>query len=369
MSKKDRKGKNTFFDYTLLFLVLFMIAFGLVMLYSTSYHYAEAHFHNATFYLRKQAIATAIGLVLMFITTMIPYTFWKRFALPAYLVSCGLSIAVLFVSDAINGSHRWLNIGGMSFQPAELAKIAVILFISKFISESPQSLSRLSNMLKTVAWLLPISGVVALGNLSSAIIIFLIGMLIIFVASPRYIHFAVPAAMAAGLGGAFIMVAGYRMDRIRLWLNPELLEAGNQTVQGLYAIGAGGWFGKGLGESIQKMGSLPEAQNDMIFSIICEELGILGALGVILLFGLMLWRFMAIATNARDLFGSLLVIGIMGHIALQVILNIAVVTNSIPNTGVTLPFISYGGTAICFLLAEMGLALSVSRGITLEEEE
>ncbi|MBR5336723.1 MAG: cell division protein FtsW [Lachnospiraceae bacterium] len=369
MSRKEKKEKKNYFDYTLLFLVLFMIAFGLVMLYSTSYHYAEAHFHDATFYLRKQGIATGIGLVLMFFTTMVPYNFWKKFAIPAYLLSCGLSIAVLIVSDKINGSARWLNIGGLSFQPAELAKIAVILFIARYICQAPKSMGRLKNMLKTVAWLLPISAIVALSNLSSAIIIFMVGMIIIFVASPKYIHFAVPAVLAAGVGGAFIIVQGYRMDRIKYWLHPELLEAGNQTVQGLYAIGAGGWFGKGLGESIQKMGSLPEAQNDMIFSIVCEELGVLGALGVILIFGLMLWRFMVIATNSKDLFGSLLVVGIMGHIALQVILNIAVVTNSIPNTGVTLPFISYGGTAICFLLAEMGLALSVSRGIILEEEQ
>lgn len=364
--KKERKEKKNFFDYTLLFLVLFMIAFGLVMLYSTSYHYAEAHFHNATFYLRKQGIATAIGLVLMFITTMIPYGFWKKVAIPAYVVSFILCGAALF-SEAINGSSRWLSIGPFSFQPAEVAKIAVIIFISSYISTSPKSMNRLKNVLKTAAFMIPIAGIVALGNLSSAVIIFMIGMIIIFISSPKYIHFAVPAAVVAGLGGAFILVQGYRMERIKLWLHPELMEADSQTIQGLYAIGAGGWFGKGLGESIQKMGSLPEAQNDMIFSIICEELGVLGALGVILLFGLMLWRFMVIATNAKDLFGSLMVIGIMAHIALQVILNIAVVTNSIPNTGVTLPFISYGGTAICFLLAEMGMALSVSRGITLEE--
>ena len=180
MSKKERKEKKNYFDYTLLFLVLFMIAFGLVMLYSTSYHYAETHFHDATFYLRKQAIATGIGLVLMFFTTMVPYNFWKKFAIPAYLLSCGLSIAVLIVSDKINGSARWLNIGGMSFQPAELAKIAVILFTARYICQAPKSMGRIKNMLKTVAWLLPISGIVALSNLSSAIIIFMIGMVIIF---------------------------------------------------------------------------------------------------------------------------------------------------------------------------------------------
>ena len=161
----------------------------------------------------------------------------------------------------------------------------------------------------------------------------------------------------------------YRAERIKIWLNPEDYEKGYQTLQGLYAIGSGKLFGKGLGESMQKLGFLPEAQNDMIFSIICEELGLFGAVCVILLFLLMLWRFMVIANNAPDLYGALLVVGIMAHISIQVILNIAVVTNSIPNTGITLPFISYGGTSVLFLLSEMGLALSVSRGIRLDGPE
>ena len=165
----------------------------------------------------------------------------------------------------------------------------------------------------------------------------------------------------------FIMTAGYRGDRVSAWLHPETAgDSGYQTLMGLYAIGSGGLFGKGLGESLQKLGNVPESQNDMIFTIICEELGLFGAVCVILLFILLLWRMMVIANNARDLFGSLIVVGIMSHIAIQVILNIAVVTNTIPNTGVILPFISYGGTSIIFLMAEMGLALSVSKGITLE---
>lgn len=163
-----------------------------------------------------------------------------------------------------------------------------------------------------------------------------------------------------------LTTSGYRGERIDIWLNPEAHEKGYQTLQGLYAIGSGGLFGKGLGESMQKLGFVPEAQNDMIFSIICEELGLFGAVCVILLFLLMIWRFMVIANNAKDLFGALLVVGIMAHIAIQVILNIAVVTNSIPNTGITLPLISYGGTSASFLLAELGLAFSVSRGIQLE---
>jgi cell division protein FtsW len=192
----------------------------------------------------------------------------------------------------------------------------------------------------------------------------------LFVASPKY----KPFFLIAGLGTAFVVVfitfVGYRGSRIQAWLHPESAgDAGYQTMQGLYAIGSGKLFGKGLGGSLQKLGNVPESMNDMIFTIICEELGLFGAICVILLYILLLWRMMVIANNARDLFGSLLVTGIMAHIAIQVILNIAVVTNTIPNTGVTLPFISYGGTSVVFLMSEMGLALGVSRGIRLEAME
>ena len=367
--KKKQSTGRAYFDYTLLFLVLFMVAFGIVMLYSTSYHYAEVHFHDGTYYLKLQLRNVAIGLVAMIITTFIPYTFYKKLAPWIYMGSLGLCTAVIFIGQTINNSKRWLKVGPFSFQPSETAKIAVIIFLAFVISKASKQVGRLSTVLKLIGITLPLAGLVAINNLSTAIIIVLIGMIIVFVSSPRYIHFAVPIGVAVAAAGAFVMVAGYRFNRIRYWLHPELLDAGSQTIQGLYAIGAGGWFGKGLGESLQKMGSLPEAQNDMIFSVVCEELGVVGALCVILAFILLLWRFWFIATNAPDLFGSLMVVGIMGHIAVQVVLNIAVVTNSIPNTGVTLPFISYGGTAIIFLLAEMGIALSVSRGIKLQNVE
>ena len=188
----------------------------------------------------------------------------------------------------------------------------------------------------------------------------------LFVASPKYSHFVLMAAAVGVVGVIFISFEAYRMDRIKIWRNPEAYEKGYQTLQGLYAIGSGGLFGKGLGESMQKLGFIPEAQNDMIFSVICEELGLFGAVCVILLFLLMIWRFMIIANNASDLYGALVVVGIMAHLSIQVILNIAVVTNTIPNTGISLPFISYGGTSVLFLLAEMGLALSVAKGIKFE---
>ena len=215
-------------------------------------------------------------------------------------------------------------------------------------------------------------------NLSSAIIIFGIAALMLFVSTPDYKRFILLAL--AGLAvcalAVFLIVSadssdslGVRGTRILAWLDPEAYASGKgfQTLQALYAIGSGGILGKGLGQSMQKLGFLPEAQNDMIFSIICEELGLFGAISILIMFILLIWRFMVIANNAPDLFGALLVVGVMGHIAIQVILNVAVVTNTIPNTGISLPFISYGGSAVMFLLIEIGIVLSVGRGIRLKD--
>lgn len=227
---------------------------------------------------------------------------------------------------------------------------------------------------------LPIAACVYLitDNLSSAIIIMGIAVLMVFVASPDYKKFVIMglSVVAAAALLVFVVVqlgdkigGKFRLARIQAWLNPEsqAQDKGFQTLQALYAIGSGGIWGKGLGQSMQKLSFLPEAQNDMIFSIICEELGLFGAVAIILMFIMLLWRMMVIANNAPDLFGAMLVVGVMGHIAIQAILNIAVVTNSIPNTGISLPFISYGGSSALFLLAEIGLVLSVARRIQLKE--
>lgn len=208
--------------------------------------------------------------------------------------------------------------------------------------------------------IMPIVGLVGTSNLSTAIIILGIGALLVFVASPKYGQFIGLGIAAAAFMGIFLALESYRLERIAIWRKPEAYEKGYQTLQGLYAIGSGGLFGTGLGNSIQKLGFVPEAQNDMIFSIICEELGITGGIGMILLFLALIWRFFLIAVRCRDFFGSLIASGAMIHMMMQVLLNIAVVTNTIPNTGITLPFISYGGTSVVFLLIEMGLVLSVS---------
>lgn len=366
---KEKRQKNIrYFDYSLLIIILFLICFGLVMLYSTSSYNAQLKFGDGTYYLRKQIQATVLGIVVMFVVSRIDYRVWKNFWLLAYIGAFGLCTLVLFVGEELNGAKRWLKVGPLSIQPSEIAKLAIIIFLASVISEMPRQMGKFSSLVKVMIMVMPMVVIVASENLSTAIIILGIAIALVFVSSPKYMQFIVMAGVVIVFGVAFIMMESYRADRLKIWLNPEKYEKGYQTLQGLYAIGSGGLFGKGLGASMQKLGFVPEAQNDMIFSIICEELGLFGAICVILLFVILIWRFMVIANNAQDLYGALLVTGVMGHIAIQVILNIAVVTNTIPNTGISLPLISYGGTSVLFLLAEIGLVLSVSRGIKLEQE-
>lgn len=379
--RRRKKQAEYFFDYTLLFIVLFLLGFGLIMVYSTSSYEASMTAslnYDEAYYLKHQAAAAALGLVAMMVVSRIPYHFWEPFALLGYLVSAVLIALVMTpLGITANGATRWLNLG-VSVQPAEIAKLCMILFLASFICKMGKGIRSFKGFLLVLLIPVPICVMVwqITDNLSSAIIIFGIAFLMLFVASPEYKRFLLMGA--TGIAGAALLVfvilqmdsssLDFRGNRILAWLNPEDYATGTgfQTLQSLYAIGSGGIFGKGLGQSIQKLGFLPEAQNDMIFSIICEELGLFGGIAVILLFILLCWRFMVIANNAPDLFGALLVVGVMGHIAIQVILNIAVVTNTIPNTGISLPFISYGGSSVMFLLIEIGLVLSVARGIRLK---
>ena len=212
----------------------------------------------------------------------------------------------------------------------------------------------------------PLLGLIAKENLSTAIVIAGILVSICFVASRKKLYFIIVGILCVAVGSLYVFGVGYRSERVDVWRNVETHPKGYQILQGLFAIASGGIFGTGLGQSMQKLGFIPEAHNDMIFTIICEELGLFGAIAVILLFVLLLWRLFIIAINAPDLFGGLIAVGIMAHIAIQVILNIAVVSNSIPSTGIPLPFISYGGTSVSVLLAEIGVALSVSNQIRTE---
>lgn len=380
-SRKNRKQSEYFFDYTLLFIVLFLLGFGLIMVYSTSSYEASISAnlkYDEAYYLKHQAFAAVMGFFAMIFVANIPYHFWERFATLGYFVSAILIVLVLTpLGIEANGARRWLNLG-LSVQPAEIAKLCMILFLASFICKMGKGIRTGRGFWMVLMIPVPICVMVwkITNNMSSAIIIFGIALLMLFVASPDYKRFvlmgAAGVAAVAALVFAIIQMEhsdlGFRGGRILAWLNPEDYASGTgfQTLQALYAIGSGGIFGKGLGQSMQKLGFLPEAQNDMIFSIICEELGLFGGIAVILLFVLLIWRFMVIANNSSDLFGALLVVGVMGHIAIQVILNIAVVTNTIPNTGISLPFISYGGSSVMFLMVEIGLVLSVAKGIKLK---
>ena len=359
--KKKATERERAMDVTLLLGVMILVIFGLLMLYSTSSYNGEVKFSDPFYYLKKQFFATALGLLVMYLLSEIDYHTWEKFAVPAYIISLILSALVLFIGDEYNGSKRWLSLGPLSFQPSEYAKVAVILFLAYVITHSRKKMTSLLSLGKVFLFLLPIVGLVGSNNLSTAIIILGIGVVLVFVASPTYKQFIGIGAVGLGFVAIFLGVEQYRLERLLIWRNPEKYEKGYQTIQGLYAIGSGGLFGKGFGESMQKLGFVPEAQNDMIFSIICEELGLIMALGLLGVFLLIIWRFMLIATKSVDLFGTLIATGILAHISLQVLLNVAVVTNTIPNTGITLPFVSYGGTSVVFLLGEMGLALNISK--------
>ncbi len=379
--RKRKEQSEYFFDYSLLFIVFFLLGFGLIMIYSASSYEAYEEYGDAAYYLKRQLMAAILGLVLMTIVANIPYHFWERFAVLGYLVSAAMIPVVLTpLGVESHGARRWIRIPGIGFnlQPAEVAKLCMILFLATLVCRMGKSVRTLKGFFLMVCIPLPIVIMVwkITDNLSSAIIIMGISLLMVFVASPDYKKFVLMglAGVAAAALIVFMIVnadsvEGFRSERILAWLDPESYsqDKGFQTIQALYAIGSGGIWGKGLGQSMQKLSFLPEAQNDMIFSIICEELGLFGAICVILMFILLLWRMMIIANNAPDLFGSMLVVGVIGHIAIQAILNIAVVTNTIPNTGISLPFISYGGSSVMFLLIEIGLVLSVAKRIQLKE--
>lgn len=358
--RRDSQAGKRKYDVVMLAVLAALLAMGLIILYSTSAYNGEVKFHDSFYYLKKQIFATFLGIAGMFVVARMDYHIWKRFAWLGYATAVLLSLAVLFVGDEYNGSKRWLSLGPFSFQPSEYAKVAVIIFLACIVSRDAAKMGEMWTMARVMLLILPIVGLVGASNLSTAIIILGIGGVLIFTASPKYGQFVVMGLAGAGFLGVFLALESYRLERLAIWRNPEAYEKGYQTLQGLYAIGSGGLFGRGWGQSVQKLGFVPEAQNDMIFSIICEEIGLFGAGFLMLLFLILIWRFFVIATHAKDLFGALIACGAMAHMMIQVILNIAVVTNTIPNTGITLPFVSYGGTSVVFLLLEMGLVLSVS---------
>lgn len=355
-------------DYASLFLVLFLLGFGLVILYSTSSYRASLVYGDTAYWVKRQGIFAFLGVIAMLLIAHGDYRFFKCRPWMIYVFYWG-TIALLLltrlVGTEVNGSKRWLYIGPIGFQPSEVAKITLIFFLATYASSHQRQMEEVRGLVKPALFAGVFFVLVALENLSTGLVILAIAVVMLFVATPLKKIFGLAAIAVLLLGGIFVAIEPYRLDRIRnqftIFLNPSAAEAGNQTLQGLYAIGSGGLFGKGLGQSVQKLGSLQEARNDMIFSVICEELGLFGALCVLALFFALLWRFMRMALRARDLYGSLIMTGIFMHIATQTILNVGVSTNLIPNTGMTLPFISYGGSSIFIMLAEMGLMLSISK--------
>lgn len=383
MGKKEKKQgekKFQYFDYSLLTIVIFLVCFGLVMLYSTSFYSAQIKFGDGMYYFKRQAIISAVSIVGMMIVSKIDYHWYAHVAKIAYWFSFVLMALVLTpLGVEAYGARRWIQLPfGQTMQPAEMTKLAIIIFIPLLICKAGKRVKDYKVLFKIFIWGTAAgAGVFFLtDNLSTAIIVMGMVCIMLFVAHPK----TAPFVALAGAGVTLVAIAvklidmsmdnssNFRLRRILAWLHPEQYsdDGGFQVMQGLYAIGSGGFFGKGLGNSAQKM-IIPEAQNDMILSIICEELGVFGIIIMLTLFGMLLYRLMFIAQNAPDLYGSLIVTGIFAHIAIQVIFNVAVVLNLFPTTGITLPFISYGGTSILFLMAEMGLALGVSRRIQLEE--
>ena len=375
--KKEYKP-HTYYDYSLLLITLMLVCIGLVMVYSTSSYYAvKQKFGDAAYFFKRQMISALLGVIVMIFISKFDYfnyirgigrKYKFRLLFLAYVVCIALQVYVLFFGEEVKGAKRWIKIPLLgSFQPSELTKICVILLVAYIVYAAPKRLDNVFGFIRVFLYVCPLLALVAAENLSTAIIIAGITFIVCFVVARKKGYFFIAGLIAIGLVAGYIFLGeAFRGERIDAWLHVETHPKGYQILQGLYAIASGGLWGKGLGQSMQKLGFIPESHNDMIFSIICEELGIVGAMAIILLYVLLLWRLFVVAINARELFGSLICVGIMVHIAMQVIINLAVVTNTIPSTGIPLPFISYGGTSLVVLMAEMGIALSVSNRIEYE---
>lgn len=354
-------------DLPFLALVLLLLTLGLVMLYSASYAQSEydTGYAISTRYLQKQAVCAAIGLVAMFFFSRIPAMLWYRLAWPLYAVSIILLLSVLVIGEEVNGAKRWINLAGLQFQPSEIAKFTMILLFARltrgFGTKARQfRYGVLGFGLALMGILVPLA---LEKHLSAIMLMGMVAVVMMFVAGTS------PKWLLAGAGGAavflvvYVSLMGYAGDRITAWLHPELDpgDTGYQILQSLYAIGSGGLFGLGYGKSRQKYLYLPFQYNDYIFAVICEELGFVGALGIMALFAMLILRGYWIALRARSRFSTVLAAGLTTLIAVQTVLNLCVVTNLLPSTGIALPFFSYGGTALAVNLGEMGIVLSISR--------
>lgn len=376
---QEKKVRKQYYDYSLLLSIIILVTFGLIMIYSASSFSAQLEFKDSAYYIKRQGFFTILGFIAMFVVSRIDYHRILKFDKAIYALSVILLIAVFVVGVERNGKKRWLKFGPVTIQPAEIAKLALILCMSVLIYELYKQIDTKKALFKLSYFVVPLVLLIIPNNMSSAIIVALIPLFMHFSVSKNIFHYVLfvifvglvvwQALPIATFLNKIHLVQNYQLQRIIVWKNPEAdpTAHGFQVLQGLYAIGSGGFFGRGMGAGMQKF-LLPESQNDMIFSIICEELGLFGAVTIMLIFIFLLYRCMVIASLAKDLKGSMIVIGVMGHIAIQLLLNISVVTGLIPNTGIGLPFISYGGTSLLFLMIEMGLVFSVAKSITVDNK-
>ncbi len=379
MANAPKRKQSAFFntgklDITFLSLVLILVTIGLVMLFSASYAYSYEYYGNSYKFITRQAGFAVAGVAFMLLFSKVDYHFWRKFAWIIYFGVLAILAFLLIAPPMVEGMDvkRWLVIGPVNFQPSEFAKFAIVLLFSSLIAANFKQMKKFS----FIAFLVLLLGVTCVlvvlePHLSATILIFALGIVLLIVGGlpKRYIFGGIGAGVA---GVAALIVSGaisYGSDRIKYWLDPWLAPTGEgfQTIQSLLAIGSGGILGRGIGQSRQKYLWVPEPHNDFIFSIVCEELGLIGAIVIILIFCLLVWRGFTIALRSPDKFGSLLALGLTFQVGLQAMLNIWVVTNTIPNTGISLPFFSYGGTSLLILLAEMGIVLSVSRSANVQK--
>ena len=369
-AKEDRRrvlSRGEGVDIPFLLLLLTVLALGLTMLYSASYAQSlyDTGYRSSTRYLEKQAFCAAIGLVMMFITSRIQADFWLKLSWPLYAGSIVLLLLVLFFGETVNGAKRWINIAGLQFQPSEIAKFTLILLMAKLTrSFGSDAKTFRYGVLAFGAALLGILVPLALErHLSAVMLLGMVAVVMMFVAGTKMRWLLAGAGAAVVFVVIYVSLLGYAGDRITAWFHPEA-DPGNtgyQILQSLYAIGSGGLFGLGLGKSKQKYLYLPFQYNDYIFAVVCEELGLVGAAAIMMLFAALILRGYWIALKGRDRFSTVLAAGLITQIAVQTLLNMGVVTNLLPSTGVALPFFSYGGTALAVNLAEMGIVLSISR--------
>lgn len=384
MPNKEKLQKKGFFsnlfisgkmDLTFFCLLIIILTVGLVMLFSASYFYAYTYYGNNYYFILKQAGFAAFGVALMLFVSKMDYHILRKFAIPFFIFMVAFLIVMLILPPMVSGTSvkRWFSVGPINFQPSELAKFAVILLLSHLIAGNQKLMKTFKfGVLFLGGLILLVCVLVVLEpHLSATVLIFLIGavMLVVGGIKLRYMFIGLGTAVA----GAVAVLSGlvkYAQDRITFWLDPWSAPVGEgyQTIQSLLSIGSGGILGRGLGQSRQKLLWVPEPHNDFIFAIVCEELGLIGALIIIMLFCMLMWRGFSIAMRAPDKFGSMLAFGLTFQVGLQVALNMLVVTNTIPNTGISLPFFSYGGTSLVMLLFQMGIILSVSRASNTQKQ-